>query len=651
MEKDSMDFFATGGSLMESGLDLNYLPAHGRGVNLSSSGQTFRLNLQTAKEVFERVEPGTIKFVLLDLSAGLIRDNADTVDWATTLEDYCKLCVENGARPVGVLLPVQQPLRKNIGAAALKNFRDTVNRVGKNFKLVFVDLIDVPLVNATATTALLAERLYFKGILSPLEICGASKDFFNVLQKNYSHERDFWSADRPLPHHIFSSMAYEDFNRLSKTLPKETCMDLMAQVFHGLTYSYLSCLADVFPKDDYNELTTRLLNMTLEKIRRKDKIKVGFYFDFSSHWCGDDLYNALAQDKRFEPVIFIPTDNWNEFTREEFSKDSKLFKARGLNVFEMNSGSLDVPKQDILFRLAPYPEWQLPAFSLANLKANETLLANIPYSFNVRRDYPSSVNYPLFHVLWKKFFPSTVLLEEHKGIDRFGMPRGVYSGYPKLDVFFKPESKFHFDWKLARPDARKIIWAPHHSIVYGVLTATFQWNYQFMYEFAKAHSEISWVVKPHPQLFWSAVNTKTFPSNEALREYFQKYNALPNAQVYTGTYYQDIFATSDGMIQDCDSFVAEYQYVDKPMIYLTRSSGAWDELGKAILDASYLVDGKDLDGIAKMIQRVFIEGDDFKAAQRKAVFDKYLNYPKANGMLAGEFIYKNIVDELKLPPR
>ena len=73
----------------------------------------------------------------------------------------------------------------------------------------------------------------------------------------------------------------------------------------------------------------------------------------------------------------------------------------------------------------------------------------------------------------------------------------------------------------------------------------------------------------------------------------------------------------------------------------------FDEVGEEILKASYTVDGKDLDGIAAMIQRVIIDGDDYKAAERKAVFDKYLNYPKLNGMLASEFIYKNISDELR----
>lgn len=84
------------------------------------------------------------------------------------------------------------------------------------------------------------------------------------------------------------------------------------------------------------------------------------------------------------------------------------------------------------------------------------------------------------------------------------------------------------------------------------------------------------------------------------------------------------------------------------MIYLT--SKAFTELGQKILEASYWVDGRKLDAIAAMMQRVFIEGDDYKATQRKEVFDKYLNYPKDNGMLASEFIYKNISDELRREP-
>ena len=101
------------------------------------------------------------------------------------------------------------------------------------------------------------------------------------------------------------------------------------------------------------------------------------------------------------------------------------------------------------------------------------------------------------------------------------------------------------------------------------------------------------------------------------------------------------------MIHDCGSFIAEYQFVDKPMIFLTREGEEFNDNGKVILEASYLVDGKDLEGIAALIQKIFIEGDDYKGSERKQVFDKYLNYNKANGMLASEFIYHSIADDLK----
>ena len=217
-----------------------------------------------------------------------------------------------------------------------------------------------------------------------------------------------------------------------------------------------------------------------------------------------------------------------------------------------------------------------------------------------------------------------------------------------MDVFFKKDADFQFDWKMAQPNAKKIIWAPHHSITgRGVIYATFHWNYQFMYDFAKAHPETSWVVKPHPWLLFSAVREGVFSSAEEFKRYWQKWDELPNAQVYTGAYYQAIFATSDGMIHDSGSFIAEYQFMDKPMIYLTRDTQKFNNLGDTILKASYLVDGKNFAGIAAMIKRVFIEGDDYKATERREIFDKYLNYPKFNGMLASEFIYKSIADEFK----
>lgn len=199
---------------------------------------------------------------------------------------------------------------------------------------------------------------------------------------------------------------------------------------------------------------------------------------------------------------------------------------------------------------------------------------------------------------------------------------------------------------MTRPDAKKIIYAPHWSIDNGVLYSTFQWNFKFMYEFAKAHPEISWVFKPHPNLLFSAVTSGLFPSTEAFQEYLHAWDSLPNAKVVTGGYYQEIFATSDGMIHDSGSFIAEYQFTQKPMIFLRRDTQTFSDMGSGILNVSYLVDGRNLEGIAALMQKIFIEGNDPMFDKRKKFFDEHLNYVKHNGATASEFIFRNILTEL-----
>ena len=417
--------------------------------------------------------------------------------------------------------------------------------------------------------------------------------------------------------------------------------------FLGMNYEYFELLSKLLPKDTYNALMSDVFKLSAERIRSKNKIKVGFVLYDSSMWCGDDLYNYFARDERFEPTIFLclRTDKINdELVRKDFFHGVEQFKSHGLNVMPLPEKNSAIPAQDVLIFLTPYFSVLPHAFQMRTLDAN-TLVAYIPYSFQVSG--LNVFNFNILHVARKVFFSTEFILKLTDQRCTTSMQRGVCSGYPKLDVFFKDKNNLRFYWKTARPDAKKIIWAPHWSINEGVKYSTFQWNWRFMYEFAKAHHEISWIVKPHPNLLFSAVKSGVFSSTAAFEEYLKAWNDLPNAQVYTGAYYHAIFTTSDGMILDSGSFIAEYQYVHKPMIFLTRESEQFNEIGREILNVSYLVDGRDLNGIAKLMQKIFIEGGDPKHSVREEFFDKYLNYYKHNGMTASKFIYKNIRDELE----
>ena len=687
IEENGADFFATGISYTEVGLDLNYIPhVRGRGVKLAGSNQDLRQGYLTAKYVFEHVAPNTIKFVLIGLAPYSFRyENAKAFSVCSRNLQYMlalnapennrhdsllKTLASDGVKDIFKKVTAQQAdlnfnhtkisLNAELPARALVNWEAELKNLTKNFYpdtveknfQILKDYIKLCHDNGAKPICVVFQfapmivNNYDKNLLTLFRL------MIHQLEESYDFECiDLF--DLNLGYDCFYNMAHLNIRGgaisssvIGLRLYEENLLPI--ENFCSMPYSYFDLLSNLMDKDDYNEILSRTFEQSIKLIRRKDKIKIGFVTYDSSMWCGDDLYNFFAADGRFEPTIFLclRTDQANDdLVKRDFLHGIEQFKSRGLNVVALDNLNATCPTQDVLIFLTPYL-WALPkAFQPSKMTA-QTLLCHIPYAFN-----PSTYDFSqnnLFNWVWKSFFESEQMLKFFEENCKAGMPRGIFSGYSKLDIFFKPDSKFHFDWKMARPDAKKIIWAPHWSIASGVFYATFQWNYKFMYKFAKAHPEISWVVKPHPNLLFSAVKSGLFDSTEAFKEYLQAWNDLPNAQVYTGAYYQDLFATSDGMINDSSSFIVEYQYTHKPMIFLTRDTQKFNELGEEILKVTYLVDGKDLDEIGATMKKIFIEGKDDKAAERKKVFDKYLNYPKANGMLASEFIYQKISDGLEI---
>ena len=416
----------------------------------------------------------------------------------------------------------------------------------------------------------------------------------------------------------------------------------------ALNYEDLFNISNFLAKDDYNETIDKYFKLAAKNIRGKKKIRVGFVSDDPSMWCGDKLYNLFAKNKRCDTTFFLclqKSFRGQQNMLDDFQRGIERFKERGINVVAVTTDEQTVPAQDLLIMLRPYFHYLPKAFELASIGA-QTLMTYIPYGFNT--SVWNVFDTPIHRFGWKLFFESREHIQNINKFCREGAPRCLYSGYTKLDDFYDDKDKLTFDWKMTRPDAKKIIWAPHWSISSGIFYATFQWNFKFMYEFAKAHPEISWVVKPHPMLFASAVGHGVFPNEETFNQYIKAWDNLPNAKVFTGPYYQGLFATSDGMIMDCGSWISEYQYTHKPMIFLTRDTQQFNYLGDELMKVLYRVDGRNLPAIAALMQKIFIDGKDDLFDARMKFFDKHLDYVKANGMTASNFIFKTVAKELRL---
>ncbi len=583
-------------------------PAGSRSENFSRKDQTLQQSLSIAQDVFKQVGRGKINFVLIGLEVDvLFRDaennfTADAVDKnLQTIDEYIKLCLDNDAKPVAMIFPLPPSIRENYRQKFFTPLIEILNEFTRLYDFNVANLFDLDI-----------EEKYF---------AGGTPSNDNVIK--------LITASLTLKLIKLKIFAEEDFYRLS--------------------YDFFYTLAYTLQKEIFQAVMDKVFSATIEKLRHKQKIKLAFVTDHAATWCGDELYNLFAQNPRFDTTVFLCRGI--ESTVHETQRDLAQFQAAGINVAGIFDFETDTPPQDVVIFLRPYQSNFPKNFQAAALTP-QTLWIYIHYCYETTTlDYYNVIAYVLS---WKFFFDTDLtrkLFDENCDV---GIPRGMVSGLPKMDYFFDEAAQKNFPWKLIRPDAKKIIWAPHWTLnnLDGTEKySTFAYNFRFMYEFAKAHPETSWVVKPHPRLAISTVEAGLFPNVDAYENYLQMWNALPNAQVFTGAYYQPIFATSDGMILDSNSFIAEYQFTHKPLIYLTSDCATnFTELGKRLLNVSYLVDGKNFDDIAFAIQTIFIDGNDPIKVERQKIFDELLNYRQRNSLSASKFIYKTIVNELEVTP-
>ena len=654
--ENEFDFIAVGGLQTAFGIDVGRIFGR-KGINLAAAGQDLRQSFLTAKHVLER--NSAIKFVLLGLSLETLtgKTGADCryffADVGSSIEKKLfgamfnsKTDLSSTAEPDPNLLALKTSAAQNYSIESFDEcgeLKDTQLQLLEDFVAMCLkhDATPVVLHMPSIDGAYPIEKINFlRRILQYMEKARAFKFIdLSTTRLNFEH----FSTPRLL--NVKGSEAVG--NVLNFRLHEKNVLPFEDMRF--MLYERLFELRTFLSAEEYNNMMSEIFAATVEAIKQKPKIKIGFALFDASMWCGDLLYQLFAENERYEATVFfcLRPDEKTALTDENFRRGLNLLRSNGLHVEEMSNNNKKIPKQDVLIYLTPYFGYLTRAFRPDRITA-ETLITYIPYGF--RTTYWNISSFKINFIAWKLFMDSRAMVQFISRNHGIAAERLVYSGLPKTDKLFTDAAgEVCFDWKCARSDAVKIIWAPHWSIKgfrYHRL-ATFQFNYKFLYEYAAAHPETSWIVKPHPQLLTSAVTTGVFPSTEAFEEYLRKWDALPNARVVTGGYYQDIFETSDGMILDSGSFIAEYQFTQKPMLFLTRKGECFSELGKAIIKANYSVDGSNFDGIAKFIDEVLINRHDVMSEARRKVFDAQLNYVKDNGMLAGEKIFRTIDQPLR----
>ena len=400
-------------------------------------------------------------------------------------------------------------------------------------------------------------------------------------------------------------------------------------------------------------LAVRNHRKLVRKIKHKPVISVAFLVIHESIWKYEELYQLMKADKRFSLCIFIcPYISYGEKTmKEEMERAYNYFADRGyetISTFDEQRNTWrdikNIDKPDIVFFTNPH-KVTLKQYQIDNFL--NVLTCYSPYAFVVI--HKLEIHYKKhFHALLWKHFIETEFHRRYAEDLLSGLTKNtVVSGYPSLESIRHLCVKREDVWKVSDTDIKNIIWAPHHTINEddsGLAYSTFLQYAEYFREFEKQYSQkIQIAFKPHPLL-----KSKLFlhPDWGVSRttEYYESWYNIPNGQLEEGEYH-NLFATSDALILDSASFLAEYLYTHRPLLFLERDSDLKSRLnsfGQAIYDHIYVA--KELKEIEQFIQSVVVDGADYMQGSR---LDFLVNQvmPRS-GRTASENMYSEIKNEI-----
>lgn len=359
-------------------------------------------------------------------------------------------------------------------------------------------------------------------------------------------------------------------------------------------------------------------------IRNSDTIKVLFVIAELGSWKTEELYLSMLSSKRFMPILGVTT-----------SQEVPGSKSILINYLEKkNYAFIDIDKPgcsikdlkpDIKFYYKPY-ENSYPKKHVFS-KNLESLTCHIQYAFN-QIDEAWAVNHLSIKGSWLVFLENESVYNCWLKYSFLYKKSLRVTGYPIQDMLLKNKSFFEDPWKNQDKSKKRIIYAPHHSIPgtngIGIEYSTFLENGEFILNLAKRLGDTTqWAFKPHPTLYPKLLKIW---GEEKTNSYYNEWKKLSNTQIELGEYI-GLFKHSDAMIHDCSSFLIEYLFVNKPVLFLT-SDKTHISLKSVFTENAYKAHYKACEKkeIANFVNDV-LNGSDNMANERNKYITDYLTPP------------------------
>lgn len=374
---------------------------------------------------------------------------------------------------------------------------------------------------------------------------------------------------------------------------------LVPDFFHKHLISVKSHFIDPVVKKKLAKDMANKHAVMLEKLKNKEKIKVVFLVTFESIWKLDQVFEKMLDDPYFEPLILVcPYTVFDEQRMwEEMDRTIGYFKEKNYPMFsaynenEKRWISLQELAPDLVFFTNPHKLTRDEYYQDAYLNY---LSCYAGYGMPVSKysNYQEQFNQKFHNAMWNIFVQTSEMVENYK---KFSMRKNnnIFLVGDCLVEKIRDAELSKPVWKVKNDKMKKLIWAPHHTISSNggdFKIGTFLENFQIFREQAiKTKDSIHWAFKPHP-ILKSRLYEHPDWGVEKTDEYYSFWELSENTQYENGEYV-DLFKDSDGLILDCSSFLGEYIFTLKPILYLRNeyTDSSMSDFGAQCLQSSYIL--------------------------------------------------------------
>lgn len=350
------------------------------------------------------------------------------------------------------------------------------------------------------------------------------------------------------------------------------------------------------------------LSRVREKVAKGNRIDLAFLVTQRAKW-NVALWRALASHGAFRARIFL-LRGIRGVADEELVEGLRFFRGFDSNAEIVSLEGLDeairLEGLDVVFVQEPF----LGMARTLGL-SRFALPCYVHYTVSLRETAAYYYTGEFVGMLWRFFCESE---ESRREILRYSPLSGravVPVGWPKLDVYREKPATMDAYWK---PGVYRAIYAPSFSFFGFGAHSRFDVMWRDMIELAESAEGIEWVFMPHPALASQVVRTGLMSEN-GWRAYLERWRRI--GTVWTDGDYFDLFRSSNCLVTDGESFLAEYLPSGAPVIDLNRESEVpYSAFGQR-LRATYYAAASVEDVRARLAS--LMRGEDPKRGERLAL--------------------------------